>query len=338
MYSIFYSSLAAAMISMTYGATIAQRDIPDEIVYLTNCLGNGIAESQMNYYKEYANSKAGQLPDSTAILTVNGNQIWEGQSVTGTFIGGGGVQFTVSGLDFNTPIGQATGSGTNGYASFTCYREQLLTLYTNGDNVCTKLYSCAHSNHIEFTQTQATLSSNTIDINNAVSGNTAFSNANSAFNSQSNTCSDTAYQIGSGCTITFSCSAENSNIYNSMAQYLIDGVGANIPSKTMTIPATCPNDRACTQDPGVLKCCDSTTAPANTFPTSGTINAFNIDEANPNNPSIQASLSYSITCPAPPGCNNGLCNAIASAVGAISVNPAFAALGVILDLVCLDCN
>lgn len=338
MHPILYSSLASAMLSIAYGAAISQRDIPDEIVYLTNCLGNGIAESQMNYYKEYANSKAGQLPDSTAILTVDGNQIWEGQSVTGTFIGGGGVQFTVSGLDFSTPIGQATGSGSNGFAQFTCYREQLITLYQDGDNICTKLYSCAHSNHIEFTQTAVTLSSNTIDIINAVSGNAAFSNANSAFNSQSTTCSDTVYQIGSGCTITFSCTAQNSNVYNSMAQYLIDGVGANIPSKTVTIPATCPNSRSCVQAPGVFKCCDSTTAPANTFPTSGKIDASNIDEANPNNPSIQATLSYSITCPAPPGCDNGLCQTIASAVGAITLNPAFAALGVILDLVCLVCN
>jgi len=338
MHPKLYCAAAVAMLSTVYGATISQRDIPNEIVYLTNCLGNGIAESQMNYYKDFSNSKAGQLPDSTAILTVNGNQVWEGQSVTGTFIGGGGVQFTVTGLSFNTPIGQATGSGTNGYASFTCYREQLLPLYTNGDLTCTKLYSCAHSNHIEFTQTQATLSSNTIDINNAVSGHDAYSNANSAFNSQSNTCSDTAYQIGSGCTITFSCSAENQNVFDSMANYLIDGIGANIPSKTVTIPPTCAGSRICVQAPGVEKCCDSTTAPANTFPTSGKIDAFNIDEANPNNPSIQASLSYSITCPAPPGCNNGLCQTIASAVGAITLNPAFAALGVILDLVCLDCQ
>ena len=141
-----------------------------------------------------------------------------------------------------------------------------------------------------------------------------------------------------GCIITFSCSAENSSIYNSMAQYLIDGVGANILSKTVTIPATCPNSRTCVQAPGVEKCCHPTTSPVNTFPTSETINAFNIDEANPNNPSIQASLSYSITCPAPLGCDNALCTTIASAVGAITLNPAFAALGVILDLVCLDCN
>jgi hypothetical protein len=64
MHSILYSSLAAAMISMAYGATIAQRDIPDEIVYLTNCLGNGIAESQMNYSISRDNAPPYTIPQA----------------------------------------------------------------------------------------------------------------------------------------------------------------------------------------------------------------------------------------------------------------------------------
>lgn len=78
MHSKLYCIATVVMSSVVYGATISQRDIPNEIVYLTNCLGNGIAGSQMDYYKDFGNSKVGQLPDSTAILTVGGNQTWEG--------------------------------------------------------------------------------------------------------------------------------------------------------------------------------------------------------------------------------------------------------------------
>lgn len=59
-----------------------------------------------------------------------------------------------------------------------------------------------------------------------------------------------------------------------MVSYLIDGIGADIPS-------TCANSRICFQAPGVEKCCESTTASANTFPTHGEIDASNIDMANP---------------------------------------------------------
>jgi hypothetical protein len=339
MHPRLYSVLALLVPSLVQGAVLP-RDVPDEIIYLSNCVGqSNILESQMDYYKEYANSKAGQIPDSIAYVAVGGDQQWEQGSSTGYFVGSGGVSFTVSGLDINTPIGSSTGSGYNCYGvQFTCYREPELELYSYEGNTCTKIYSCAHSNHIVFTQTKVGLNSGTINVNNAVSGSDAFSNAYSAYDSTSAICSDTQYQIGSGCTISFQCTASDPNVFNAMAGLLVATAGSQVMTEQITIPPSCPSNGECVKAPGVFKCCDSTQAEQSTFPNGGTITSFNIDEANPDNPSIQASLDFSVTCPAPPDCNNNLCDAVAGAIGAVTLNPAFAILGVLGTFACLACQ
>lgn len=336
MHSLHFT-VAMAMISAVRCATIAQRDDPNEIVYLCNCDDGSAITSEMDYYSDFQNSKAGQQPDSIAVVSTQGNVQWEAGPVTGTFAGSG-VKFTSQGLTLNTPIGSATGSGSNGYADFTCFREQNVIQYTSGSKSCGKLYSCAHSDHIVSTQTTVTVSSNTIDVQNGQSGNDAMNHVFEAYQSASSTCDDSPHDIGGGCNIVFTCTVENPQIFNALAQLLVQGVGAQVPAKTLDIPASCPNSRACTVAPGTLQCCDPTTAPAVTFPATGSIDAANIFQDDPMHPSQQASVGFTVSCPVPSSCNNGICTAITGAIGAVTLNPIFALLGAVGTAACLACQ
>ncbi|KAH6666134.1 hypothetical protein B0J14DRAFT_568714 [Halenospora varia] len=314
------SVIAIAMVYVTGAVTLGQRDVPNEIIYMSNCDTNGVLSSEMSYYKDYTNSRAGQQPDDIAVLNNLGNIVWEAP-VGGTFKTG--VSFTASGLDITKNPGDQCGSGSNGFASFTCYKEQDVLLYRNGNKICNKIYSCAHSNHVEWTQTQASLSSNIVNITDGHSGTDAFNTLFSVITG--NKCSDTPQDIGGGCHISFTCQAPSDDILAAMGKYLVQVIGPHINPKTVVTPPTCAGSITCLRE-ALIPCCGQSIAQVTSFPATGQINVFNQFADDPMHPNQQASLTYEVACPAPPGCNKALCGFVAGAIGAI---PSFGVLGLI---------
>ncbi|RDL33669.1 uncharacterized protein BP5553_08037 [Venustampulla echinocandica] len=323
------SSMAIAMVSVAGAVTLGPRDIPNEIIYMSNCDTKGVLSSEMSYYKDYTNSRAGQQPEDIAVLNNLGTVVWEAP-VGGNFKSG--VSFTAKGLDINKNPGEQCGSGSNGFASFTCFREQDVLLYRDGDKTCNKIYSCSHSNHVEWTQTQASLSSDIVKIKDGHSGTDAFNTIFSVISG--NHCSDAPQDIGGKCHISFTCQAPSDEILAAMANYLVQAVGPPIHPETVVTPPTCSGSIACLRE-ALTPCCSQKVDQVASFPSTGKIDVFNRFADDPTHPSLQASLSYQVTCPAPPKCDLAICGFFAGAIGAI---PGFGILGLIGAAVCLDCR
>ncbi|PLN79306.1 hypothetical protein BDW42DRAFT_128906 [Aspergillus taichungensis] len=117
-----------------------------ETIYLSNCVttGSAYSKSGMFYYSASEDSQNGAPPSSGNYATVNGGSLvgWEGASVSGTF--GSGVTFT-SQIEGGAHAAYSySGSGSNGYRSFACYRDNERLLFAGSEKwgKCYSVYYC----------------------------------------------------------------------------------------------------------------------------------------------------------------------------------------------------
>lgn len=116
-----------------------------ETIYLSNCVTTGSAynRSGMFYYADGDASQNGERPASGNYASVNGGNLvgWEGKSVSGTF--GSGVTFT-SNINAGSHAAYSwSGSGSNGYRSFSCYRDNERFLFNSASwGNCYSIYYC----------------------------------------------------------------------------------------------------------------------------------------------------------------------------------------------------
>ncbi|KAH8432495.1 uncharacterized protein LDX57_010131 [Aspergillus melleus] len=123
--------------------TLSKRGV--ETIYLSNCVTSGSAynRSGMFYYPDGDQSQNGERPASGNYASVNGGNLvgWEGRSVSGTF--GSGVTFTSSITPGSHAAFSWSGSGTNGYRSFNCYRDNERFLFNSASwGNCYSVYYC----------------------------------------------------------------------------------------------------------------------------------------------------------------------------------------------------
>lgn len=117
-----------------------------ETIYLSNCVttGSAYSKSGMFYYSASEDSQNGASPSSGNYATVNGGSLvgWEGASVSGTF--GSGVTFTAQIEGGSHAAYSYSGSGSNGYRTFACYRDNERLLFTGSEKwgKCYSVYYC----------------------------------------------------------------------------------------------------------------------------------------------------------------------------------------------------
>lgn len=329
---------------------------PDEVVYLSNCVDNGMESSELDYYSEFITARAGGVPDEDNVSLVNAITFanWVGLVGQAPHIFSSGALFFLDSLS-TVQVGQQAGSANNDDGTqFTCFQESNQLLFTSGSKECYAQWSCSHINTVEFHQTNSSIGIIPVSVTQTGSEDSSFvgnvfGNVMTAIQNGGGESCDGSFSFGDGFSIAFTCSASDSGSLSALGQFVqtMFPFAVNITS-TPEQPPTCKGTPICEMQEGsLIACCNNQPATTTyTFPQHGVAQVDLIDNANVDGSSIQqTSISYEITSPpnSDGGCDSNFCQffqgAIQSQLDAVTdaLEPEVAFLGILLGATCLFC-
>ncbi|KAI0835783.1 hypothetical protein F5Y06DRAFT_275357 [Hypoxylon sp. FL0890] len=137
------SFLVVASSSLTMARSIGRR-ASNENVVLADCTG-GQDSNDLASEVAYFSGTPNDTPDDIATVTTGQYHDWA-NTTTEAYFSDTGVIFK-SVLIQNVTAGDYAGTGTNGYANFTCWQMDPTFLYTNENRNCFVMYDCNHLSH-----------------------------------------------------------------------------------------------------------------------------------------------------------------------------------------------